>query len=287
MTAFFYAVFYKRHLMKKQVIATVVNKWRYRQIDKDYADVVHAIERNQQADIIVFPESCLVEFKDKADYQQKINGLQALSEQYNIIICIGLDEYNPVCPDKPYNAAFLIEEQHIHIYRKVHLVWDEPQTHTAGNLGFPVFNTSIGKIGVLICYDNVLPESMRCLALKGAEIICKISAWPLSALELWTLFNRTRARENQVFLLASNDCSQQRYDNDAKGAFEIEYAGHSCIVDPFGDVLVNITDATQPFSDASVQLDAEKLETVKSFYGSNTDPFKSRLPTEYKAITTE
>ncbi len=273
--------------MKPHIKATVVNKWRYRDKAKDIADVVSAIESHTDSDIIVFPESCLVGFASKQDYESTIHVLQQLSTQHELLICIGLDEPSESpSPEKPcYNAAFLIDGQKIHKYRKMHLVWDEPDTTQPSDLGFPVFDTRLGKIGMLICYDNVLPESMRCLALQGADIICKVSAWPAAAEELWDLFTRARARENQVFVLAANDCSQQTYDDEGKGTAQIKFCGNSRVVDPMGQVLVNIAHDEQPFSCATVTLKAECLDSVQTMYGPNTNPLQSRRPEYYQRLS--
>ena len=274
--------------MKEKVKVTIVNKWRYRNIDRDFLDVVNAIEENQDSDIIVFPECCLVEFKGRKDYEDKINRLKDISRKSEIIICVGLEE--PVDPTDAkkkifYNSAFLIEGNKLHKYRKIYLIWDEPKTTHYGELDFPVFETKIGKIGVLICYDNVFPESMRCLKLKGAEIICKVSAWPTTALEHWDIFTRARARENQVFLIASNDCSKQVYEDEGKGSLEVKYCGNSRIVDPFGKVLVNIDSERQPFDLATITIESKRLEEIKDFYGPNTNPMESRRPEFYQIIS--
>ena len=105
--------------MKEKVKATIVNKWRYRNIDKDFLDVVNAIEDNKDSDLIVFPECCLVEFNGRKDYENKINRLKDISLKYEIIICVGLEE--PVYPTDAsrnilYNSAFLIEGNKLHKY---------------------------------------------------------------------------------------------------------------------------------------------------------------------------
>ena len=192
--------------MKSKVIATVVNKWRFRDIEKDFADIINAIEQNKASDIIVFPEICLSNFKNEKDYTNKIRQLKRLSKKYSTIVCIGIEEFTR---SRLYNSAFLINGNKVNKYRKVHLVWDEPKYYKHGNLKFPVYETRIGKIGMLICYDNEFPESMRCLRLNGAEIICMPSGWPTKISEYWDMLTKTRPRENQVFLLASNDFNQR------------------------------------------------------------------------------
>jgi formamidase len=74
---------------------------------------------------------------------------------------------------------------------------------------FPVVDTEIGKLGVAICYDWLFPETIRQIAFNGAEVILRVSAYmdPWGAtppLDWWTLFNRARAAENTVFVVAAN-----------------------------------------------------------------------------------
>jgi predicted amidohydrolase len=104
-------------------------------------------------------------------------------------------------------------------YQKTHLPPVEQLLLTPGN-DLPVFETEIGHVGVLICYDMMTPEVMRTLALKGADLIC----WPSLGYGWWDEAGdftiRSRAHDNQVYLL---------------GALPT----HSCIVDPYGDVIAS------------------------------------------------
>jgi len=74
---------------------------------------------------------------------------------------------------------------------------------------FPVVDTEIGRIGAAICYDWLFPETLRQITFNGAEIICRVSAYmdPWGAtppMDWWTLFNRARAAENTVYVVAAN-----------------------------------------------------------------------------------
>jgi N-carbamoylputrescine amidase len=77
-----------------------------------------------------------------------------------------------------YNSAVVIGPTgYIGTYRKVHL-WNEENLYfEPGDLGFPVFHTPIGRIGVAICYDGWFPETYRLLALQGADIVCVPTNW--------------------------------------------------------------------------------------------------------------
>jgi N-carbamoylputrescine amidase len=77
-----------------------------------------------------------------------------------------------------YNSAVVIGPKgYIGTYRKTHL-WNEENLYfEPGDLGFPVFHTPIGRIGVAICYDGWFPETYRLLALRGADIVCVPTNW--------------------------------------------------------------------------------------------------------------
>jgi predicted amidohydrolase len=77
-----------------------------------------------------------------------------------------------------YNSAVVIgPEGYIGTFRKVHLWNEENLFFEPGNLGFPVFHTPIGRIGVAICYDGWFPETFRLCALQGADIVCVPTNW--------------------------------------------------------------------------------------------------------------
>jgi N-carbamoylputrescine amidase len=79
---------------------------------------------------------------------------------------------------KLFNSAVLIGPNgHIGTFRKVHL-WNEENLYfEPGDLGFPVFHTGLGRIGMAICYDGWFPESYRLAALQGADIVCVPTNW--------------------------------------------------------------------------------------------------------------
>jgi len=101
---------------------------------------------------------------------------------------------------------------------------------------FPVAETELGKLGVAICYDWLLPESIRQIAFNGAEVIVRVSAYmdPWGAtppMDWWTLFNRARAAENTVYVVAANQgASMQGYP-------PFSWPGGSMVVDYDGRIL--------------------------------------------------
>ena len=97
----------------------------------------------------------------------------------------------------------------------------------AGNRNL-VVETSIGKLGIAICYDLRFPELFRKLALEGAEIICLPAEWPKPRQEHWNTLLRARAIENQLFVVAANCCGVQG---------KLDFFGHSQLISPLGNLL--------------------------------------------------
>jgi predicted amidohydrolase len=101
---------------------------------------------------------------------------------------------------------------------------------------FPVFETEIGRLGAAICYDWLFPEATRALALNGAEVLIRVSAYmdPWGAtppMDWWTLFNRARAVENFAYVVAANQgASAANYP-------PFSWPGGSMVVDFDGRIL--------------------------------------------------
>lgn len=127
-----------------------------------------------------------------------------------------------------YNAAILIgpDGEIIGIYDKTHPApWERTEGGGWATVGrrADVFETALGKIGMIICYDGDFPELSRLLAVKGAEIIVRASALQRSY-DIWYITNAARAYDNHVYLVASNLVGP-----DARGNYGF---GHSMIVNP-------------------------------------------------------
>ena len=139
-----------------------------------------------------------------------------------------------------YNAAAVLDGNTVYgSYRKVHQPLGEGMSYSAGS-GYDVFDTPVGRVGLQICYDKAFPEAARIMALKGAQIIASLSAWPAARTataenlqdDRWTyrfnLFDTARALDNQVFWIASNQ----------SGTFgSLRYVGNAKVVDPGGNIL--------------------------------------------------
>jgi predicted amidohydrolase len=91
-----------------------------------------------------------------------------------------------------------------------------------------IAETSVGRLGVAICYDLRFPELFRKLALAGAEIVCLPAEWPKPRQEHWKTLLRARAIENQLFVIAANCCGVQG---------KLDFFGLSQLISPLGTVL--------------------------------------------------
>ncbi len=142
---------------------------------------------------------------------------QKLCKEYGCYIQSGtFIEEDKEYPDMLFNTTVLIgPEGMLSKYRKVN-PWIPWELHASphdiadyDNEMFPVVETEIGKLGVAICYDWLFPEAIRQITFNGAEVIIRISAYmdPWGAtppMDWWTLFNRARAAENTVYVVAAN-----------------------------------------------------------------------------------
>jgi predicted amidohydrolase len=129
-----------------------------------------------------------------------------------------------------YNSAALIgPEGVIGTYRKAHLpLLGVDRLTTPGDTGFRVWETPLGRVGIIICYDLRFPEAMRALALAEADIVALPTNWPDGSQNAPQFVTRTRALENRVFVLACNRCGEE------SGFW---FFGHSQIANPLGEVL--------------------------------------------------
>ncbi len=146
-------------------------------------------------------------------------------------------------PGCVFNATCLIgPEGLLYKYRKVHpwLPWEvHASPHDIPNYSenpFPVAETEIGTLGCAICYDWLFPEAIRELALQGAEVLIRVSAYmdPWGAtppMEWWTVVNRCRALENMAYVVAANQGAS------AKHYPPFSWPGGSMAVDYDGRIL--------------------------------------------------
>ena len=138
------------------------------------------------------------------------------------VVCFGMTE--DVDGDRANTAVCLGPDGTLlGTHRKVHLPAGEVAWYRAGD-GFGAIATPAGRVGLMVDYDKTFPESARCLALDGAEILVCPSAWPASRTNraaspardrqrrLFDLYDRARAAENQLWLVSANQTGAPRID---------------------------------------------------------------------------
>ena len=193
-----------------------------------------------QTDLILLPEIWNVGYfsfdryipESESSDGETISHMRAKASEKGVYILAGsiIEKEN----NRFYNTTFLIgpSGEVLGKYRKIHLFGygsKERQLLTRGE-EVSVIQTEIGAFGLTTCYDLRFPELFRKMTDRGANIFLVVSAWPYPRLEHWLIFNRTRAIENQAFLISSNCVGTNR---------SVQFCGHSMIVDPWGTILAS------------------------------------------------
>ena len=192
-------------------------------LDKTAEFIVRAAREGAQ--IIVLPELCSsgYVFKSRAEAfslaDAYVDGETTslwvnLARDLGVYIVGGFAEKSPW---ELFNAAAVIGPQgRIGLFRKVHLWGDENLFFSAGDLGFPVFSTEYGTVGVGICYDGWFPEFYRTCALKGAELVCVPTNWvPIQGQDtkreaMANILTMASAHANSIYIAAADRVGVER-----------------------------------------------------------------------------
>ena len=138
------------------------------------------------------------------------------AQQHQVYLVAGLAEQEGM---QLFDTAVLLgPDGFIGKYRKAHLWNKEKLWFTPGDLGFPVFETPIGRIGLMICWDVWFPEVPRLLSLQGADIICSLNNWVWTPPPLFdnagkcmaSYLTMTAAHVNNVFIAAANRIGEEQ-----------------------------------------------------------------------------
>jgi len=154
-----------------------------------------------------------------------------------------------------YNTAYVVDRDGTVStgYRKVHLFSPTGEDRRfKGGRQAVVVSTTLGPIGLMICYDLRFPELCRALCLRGAKIVAVPAQWPTPRIAHWKVLLKARAIENQLFILGANRCGRDS---------SIVYGGHSRIVSPWGEVLSR---AGKGPASLTAVLDLDTIEKVRN-----------------------
>ena len=157
--------------------------------------------------------------------------------------------------DRVYDTSFVVNQSGkvISTYRKIHLYdalgFRESDKMIAGSKITKPVNTSLGKVGLMICYDLRFPEMSRSLAAAGSEVLVVPSAWVKGTMkeEHWITINKTRAIENGCYVIAPDQVGNI-------------YCGRSLIVDPYGKILL---DMKKKQGIGFINIDLNKIKEIR------------------------
>ena len=225
--------------------------------------IIEAI--NNGANVILLPELfereyfCQERRYEYYSYAQSANDNVAikmaleLSLKYNVVIPVSFYEKDN---NNLYNSIACVDNGKIlGIYRKTHIpddhFYQEKFYFTPSNTGFKVFDTSFGKIGIGICWDQWYPETARCLVLDGAELLLyptAIGSEPILEVESYNHWRRVmqgHAAANIVPVVAANRIGSERVipckENNYQDS-KLVFYGKTFMCDETGDIIESLDD---------------------------------------------
>ena len=212
------------------------------------------------ADLVLLPELHASEYFCKYQDPELFNlaeplegptrhALSDAARHHGLVIVGSIFEQR--APGMAHNTALVLDSDGslAGIYRKMHIPddpgYNEKFYFTPGDLGFEPINTSLGRLGVLVCWDQWYPEAARLMALAGAELLLYPTAIgkdpaddedeQLRQLDAWRTIQRAHAVANSIPVIA---CNRVGFEPDRSGnGLDAEFWGHSLLVGPQGEII--------------------------------------------------
>jgi beta-ureidopropionase len=247
----------------------------------------------QGAQIICFQELFygpyfgIVQDQKYYDYVESVPGptverFQALAKELNLVMVLPV--YEVENDGEYYNTAAVVDADGSYLgkYRKHHIpnlpqFW-EKFYFRPGNLGYPVFKTAVGRVGVYICYDRHFPEGWRELGLNNAQLVFNPSATkPGLSNRLWEIEQPAAAANNQYFIAANNRVG---IESEEFGEEAVRFYGSSYFVDPRG----NYVGAVASTGDDELvirDLDFDEIHQARNDWQF----YRDRRPESYTKVT--
>ncbi|MDD7557245.1 MAG: carbon-nitrogen hydrolase [Porphyromonas somerae] len=224
---------------------------------------------------------CQVESVDRFDEAETIPGSSTqfygeVAKEAGVVLVLSLFEKRAT--GLYHNTSVVLERDGSIAgqYRKMHIP-DDPAYYekfyfTPGDLGFEPIETSVGRLGVLVCWDQWYPEAARLMALAGADLLIYPTAIgtestdtpeeQLRQREAWTLVQRGHAVANGLPVVAVNRVGYEQDPSGVTGG--ITFWGQSFVAGPQGELLVLLpTDAE---AESVVEVDMERSEQVRRWW---------------------
>lgn len=276
--------------MKKDIKVAIIQQQKTADVNKNrqrLADEMRNIAKSGDVDLIVNQELhdslyfCQVELTDNCDLavgipSEATNFYAKIATELNVVIVTSLFERR--APGLYHNTAVVFERDGsiAGIYRKMHIP-DDPAYYekfyfTPGDLGFEPIQTSIGKIGVLVCWDQWYPEAARLMALKGAELLVYPTAigWESTdsieektrQRDAWITVQRGHAVANGLPVITVNRVGlEQDPSGNTNG---IQFWGTSFVAGPQGELLFTAPDSEE--CTAVIDIDMKRSEWVRRWW---------------------
>jgi predicted amidohydrolase len=230
------------HLNKNISVGLIQLQSSMGDISKNVERAVKYIEMasDKGADIVCFPELFITGYNMDL---KELFSTESINEVYDyaiekLTVIASEKKMHLIVPiaytsgGKKINGAIFIDDDGkiIGRYGKTHLYNKERNNFERGD-SIDVFDTKLGKIGIMICYDAGFPEVCRIMALKDAEIVFCPSAWRIEDKRIWDLNLAQRALENNIFVIGVNAFADESFHH---------LFGNSKIVNPIGEVVAEI-----------------------------------------------
>ncbi|MDE0131454.1 MAG: acyltransferase [bacterium] len=278
--------------MSNQLVkaALVQSEWTGDQesmVEKNISYARDAAEQGAQVlcfqEIFNSPYFCTVQDSENYSWAEPIpdgptiQRMIAVAKETGMVLVVPI--YEVVDEGTFFNAAAVIDADGTYLgkYRKTHIpqvqgFW-EKFYFRPGNLGYPVFDTAVGRIGVYICYDRHFPEGWRVLGLKGARIVFNPSATTRGhSKHLWQLEQPAAAVANEYFVGAINRVGAEELEGT-------DYYGSSYFADPRGEIVGGTASDTK--DEVLVrQLDLGMVEEVRRYWAF----YRDRRPEVYEEV---
>jgi predicted amidohydrolase len=249
--------------------------------EKNIRDLLRLVEEAAQheARIIVLPEMattgyCWASRAEISLYVEPIPGpaterFQSLATRYDCYIAVALPEIDPITQVYYNSMALLGPDGLVGTYRKIHSWISEPRWARDGDLGFPVWDTPLGRLSALICMDAAYCESARLPTLHGADVLLFPTNWYENKCpNSWWM---ARAFENGVYFIAANRYGLER---------GTQFSGGSCILNPDGSIQ-SYMDNGEGIVYGEVDLERARDKSWGSADTSGGDRLADRRPEEY------
>jgi len=227
------------------------------------------------ADLVLLPEmwSCGFDNRHLGEHAREVPAiLEAVSEKAKKKRTVIAGTVPEEEGDDIYNTLFVIDRDGsvAGSYRKIHLFTPTGEHNYFSAGSTPVAcDTSLGRIGLMICYDLRFPELCRILALNGAWTVLVSAQWPVDRIGHWNTLLKARAIENQLFMVAANTSGSDE---------KLTLGGCSRIVSPTGDILGKSEDNRA--ATIIVKIDPREMDKARE----NVTYLDDRSPGSYEGL---